>query len=165
MKLYKLKFLLIIILIILIVIPFLPYKMSEINRYEYDNLIRLEIQCHQWSGGPKVIGGQEYLDIFLDTLSDKTISRDTVNLIGNTPFKSISTFRQGIPSYSEFVVYGEFKEGYSRFNEVSFDVKEWYPKNKYVTLYDSMIFYKLKIYFNSMIIIIVLILASLKIKK
>lgn len=165
MKLYRLKFLLIIILIILIVIPFLPYKMPEINRYEYDNLIRLEIQCHEWSGGPKVISGQENLDGFLDTLPDKTISRDTVNLIGNTPFKSISTFRQGIPSYSEFVVYGEFKEGYSRFNEVSFDVKEWYPKNKYVTLYDSMIFYKLKIYFNSMIIIIVLILASLKIKK
>ena len=151
MKLYKLKFLLIIILIILIVIPFLPYKMPEINRYEYDNLIRLEIQCHEWSGGPKVISGQENLDRFLDTLPDKTISRDTVNLIGNTPFKSISTFRQGIPSYSEFVVYGEFKEGY--------------PKNKYVTLYDSMIFYKLKIYFNSMIIIIVLLLASLKIKK
>lgn len=165
MKLYRLKFLLILILIILIVIPFLPYKMPERDRYEYDNLIRLEIQCHQWSGGPKVIGGQEHLDRFLDTLPDKTISRDTVNLIGNTPFKSISTFRQGIPSYSEFVVYGEFKEGYSRFNEVSFDVKEWYPKNKYVTLYDSMIFYKLKIYFNSKIIIIVLILLSLKIKK
>lgn len=94
MKLYKLKFLLI---IILIVIPFLPYKMPEINRYEYDNLIRLEIQYHEWSGGPKVMGGQELLDSFLDTLSDKTISKDTVNLIGNTPFKSISTFRQGIP--------------------------------------------------------------------
>lgn len=165
MKLYKLKILLIIILIISIVIPFLPYKMPEINQYEYDNLTRLEIQCHEWSGGPKVIGGQEHLGRFLETLPDKTISRDTVNLIGNTPFKSISTFRQGIPSYSEFVVYGEFKEGNSRFNEVSFDVKEWYPKNKYVTLYDSMIFYKLKIYFNSMIIIIVLLLASLKVKK
>ncbi|MGG7057237.1 hypothetical protein ACQPUZ_02965 [Clostridium tertium] len=165
MKLYRLNFLLILILIILIVIPFLPYKMPERDRYEDDNLIRLEIQCHQWSGGPKVIGGQEHLDRFLDTLPDKTISRDTVNLIGNTPFKSISTFRQGNPSYSEFVVYGEFKEGYSRFNEVSFDVKEWYPKNKYVTLYDSMIFYKLKIYFILMIIIIVLILARLKIKK
>lgn len=165
MKLYRLNFLLILILIILIVIPFLPYKMPERDRYEYDNLIRLEIQCHEWSGGPKVIGGQEHLDRFLDTLPDKTISRDTVNLIGNTPYESISTFRQGIPSYREFVVYGEFKEGYSRFNEVSFDIKEWYPKNQYVTLYDSMIFYKLKIYFNSMIIIIVLILVSLKIKK
>lgn len=162
MKLYRFKSLLI---LILIVIPFLPYKMPERDRYEDDNLIRLEIQCHEWSGGPKVIGGQEHLDRFLDTLPDKTISRDTVNLIGNTPYESISTFRQGIPSYREFVVYGEFKEGYSRFNEVSFDIKEWYPKNQYVTLYDSMIFYKLKIYFNSMIIIIVLILASLKIKK
>ena len=161
MKLYKLKFLLIIILIILIAIPFLPYKMPERDRYEYDNLIRLEIKCHEWSGGPKVIDGQEHLDRFLDTLPDKIISRDTVNLIGNTPFKSISTFRQGIPSYSEFVVYGEFKEGYSRFNEVSFDVKEWYPKNKYVTLYDSMIFYKLKIYPILIIIIILSILASL----
>lgn len=165
MKLYKLKSLLMLILIILIVIPFLPYKMPERDRREYDNFIRLEIQCHQWSGGPKVIAGQEDLDRFLDTLHDKTTLRDTINLIGNTPFKSISTFRQGIPSYSEFVVYGEFKEGYSRFNEVSFDVKEWYPKNKYVKLYDSMIFYEIKINTILVIIIIFLIVAILKIKK
>ncbi|NLZ35514.1 MAG: hypothetical protein GX889_11565 [Clostridiales bacterium] len=162
MKLYKLNFLLI---LILIVIPFLPYKMPERDRYEYDDLIRLEIECKQWSGGPRVIVGKEDLDRFLDTLPDKSISRDTVNLIGNTPFKSISTFMRGIPSYNEFVVYGEFVEGYSRFNEISFDVKEWYPKNKYIRLYDSMIFYKLKINLILMIIIIILILASLKIKR
>lgn len=165
MKLYKLKLLLILILIILIVIPFLPYKMPERYRNEDGNLTRLEIECKQWSGGPRVIIGKENLDEFLGTLSDKSISRDTINLIGNTPFKSVSTFMGGIPSYNEFVVYGEFVEGYSRFNEISFDVKEWYPKNKYIRLYDSMVFYKLKIYLILMIIIIVLILVRFKLKK
>ena len=86
MKLYRLKFLLILILIILIVIPFLPYKIPERGRYKDDNLTRLEIECKQWSGGPRVVIGKEDLDRFLDTLPDKSISRDTVNLIGNTPF-------------------------------------------------------------------------------
>lgn len=165
MKLSRLEILLVVILIILIVVPFLPYKIPEIDRYEDNNLIRLEVEVKQWSGGVRVGDGKEELDRFLDTLSDKSISKDTINLIGNTPFKSISTFIRGIPSNNEFVVYGEFVEEYSRFNEISFDVKEWYPKNKYIRIYDSMTWYKLNlnIYIILIMIIIVLILASFKI--
>lgn len=117
------KITVILIIIFLIAIPFLPYKLPK--KIDNANYTMVKVWFSSMDG---------FLTINVDGNSENKFTDS--NIIGNTPYKELTTFKKGIPDYLEFDLYGDIKkekDGY----EV-FDVKEWYPSNGYIKLLDTV---------------------------
>ncbi|MBM7833169.1 hypothetical protein [Clostridium sardiniense] len=110
------------IVIFLISIPLLPYKLPK--KMDNQNHTMVKVWFSSMDGFLTTDGQGNSENKFTDS-----------NIIGNTPYKELTTFKKGIPKYLEFHLYGEIKKEKGGY-EV-FDVKDWYPSNGHVQLLDT----------------------------
>ncbi len=140
---YKIPFFCwVITLIIILIVVFCPYKTTESFHHPSKGQVRLEVLHHEWTGGVEVIQGQELIDDYKKNNNLRKVISDEVVLAGKTPYQELSCFKEGIPIYRSFVVYGNF-EGESDYEGVLiFNVSRWYPLQSDIPLFDTMFWYK-----------------------
>ncbi|MPQ45003.1 hypothetical protein [Clostridium tarantellae] len=155
MKKFKTLSILIILLLISIGIILFPYKLTELSKKTKENEIRLELKYT-----PN------------ETNKDLVSMKDSkeIKIIGNTPFKSVSTFIEGDSKYNNFIAYGKFIDEKDEEGNKIFNITKWFPEKSYVPFIDSM--FAFKYYINlilpvSVIFIsfLIILIASLKLIK
>ncbi len=113
--------------------------------------------------------GREQIDKYSKEKGYTKIKNDEIYLSGNTPGRLITTFSKGSPKYTYFKIYGDFEMGPDQYHVLTFNVKEWFPLKRYVSIKDTTEWEKYKsVYINiikiNIFILIVLVLVF-KIKK
>ena len=125
------KIFIVLLITMLTIIPNLPYKLPrEIENSEY---VKLTI----YSETLTVVNGEDEIKKFANEMNYKKVNTREVWIKGNTPYKEITTFSQGYPKYRKFNIYGTFEKGLNQYNILTFNIKEWYPVDKYVCLKDT----------------------------
>lgn len=132
----------IILLTILFTVPFLPYK-KEFNSKDFDETkVNLIIQYKEGADIPSVVKGAAYIKSYASINGIKDINYSEINLIGNTPYKEISTFELGNRRYVDFVVKGEFIEDEVKNDVLTLKVIDWYPTGAKIRLMDTVFWHK-----------------------
>lgn len=156
----SIKFFIMLLIVIIITIPNLPYKLpKEIKDSKY---IKLSIAISQTTGGPTVIDGKDEIEKYSKEMNYTNVATNEVYTKGNRPSNVITTFSQGDPKYVYFDVYGNFEKGPDQYNVLTFNIKEWYPLDKYICLKDTIKWneykkvYKFIIIINSLLIILLI---------
>ncbi|MGL5244844.1 MAG: hypothetical protein ACRC7R_06680, partial [Sarcina sp.] len=125
MKKFRLNTLTILIFLLLISIgiALFPYKLKEASKNPMEDQLRLEL---------KYVPNETNHDIV------ETTDLKAIKIIGNTPFKSVSTFIEGSTKYNNFIVYGKYTDQKDEHNHAIFSIDHWFPTNSYVPFIDSM---------------------------
>lgn len=132
----------ILLLIILFIVPFLPYK-KEFSSKDFDETkVNLIIQYKEGSDIPSVVKGAAYIKSYASINGIRDINYSEINLIGNIPYKEISTFKLGTKKYVDFVVNGEFIEDEVRDDILTLKVIEWYPIGANIRLMDTVFWHR-----------------------
>ncbi|MHC1681932.1 MAG: hypothetical protein AB6733_03125 [Clostridiaceae bacterium] len=135
---------LLITIIVLAALPFLPYKRAaEINNSKYlntSNYIQLKVK-YAWTGEMQVLDGEkDFLQQFITESGYENVTSSNISITGNTPYKSLTTFRDGIPQYTVFEIFGyptKELDSDGPDKRLVFNVEEWYPEDSYVPLIDT----------------------------
>lgn len=147
----SIKFFIMLLITIIITIPNLPYKLpKEIKNSKY---IKLSVAIGQSTGGPLVISGQNEIEKYSKEMNYNKVNTYEVYIKGNNPTKVITTFSQGDPKYVYFNIYGTFEKGPNQYNVLTFNIKEWYPLDKYICLKDTIKWNEYKKLYKFIIII------------
>ncbi|MBM7834683.1 hypothetical protein [Clostridium sardiniense] len=132
----------IILLIILFTVPFLPYK-KEFTLKNFDETkVNLIIQYKEGSDIPSVVKGAAYIKSYASVNGIKDINYSEINIIGNVPYKEISTFELGNRKYIDFVVIGEFIEDEVKNDVLTLKVIDWYNIGANIRLMDTVFWHR-----------------------
>lgn len=140
----------------------IPYRFSiDINKLNINNYEYLKVDL---SDPPnlKILEGQDKEKKFCLENNVEYFDGNYLSIIGNTPFKELTTFKNGIPMYLKFYLVGNFERLQN--GGVNFNVEKWYPADvKYVYLSDTAIWettYR-NIYITSIISLFLVIISCL----
>lgn len=132
----------VILLIILFTVPFLPYK-KEFNLKNFDETkVNLIIQYKEGADRASVVKGAAYIKSYASINGIRDINYSEINLIGNIPYKEISTFELGSRKYVDFVVKGDFIEDEVRNDVLTLKVVDWYPLGANIRLMDTVFWHR-----------------------
>ena len=132
----SIKFFILLLITIIITIPNLPYKLPK--KIENSEYVKLTI----YMGSQIIISGEDEAKKFANEMNYKKVDTREICVKGNTPYKEITTFSQGYPKYRKFNIYGTFEKGLNQDNILTFNIKEWYPVEKYICLKDTYLWKK-----------------------
>lgn len=148
------------LLIVLFIVPFLPYKKAADYGCFDGKEVNLIIQYDQGKGDPIVVKGASYIKAYASVNNLKEVNYSEIKIIGNTPYKEISTFNLGKPKYVDFLVKGSFIEDSSKFDTLTLKVTEWCPIEKNIRIMDTVAWHKynLSLIFNYLAVIIIIVI-------
>lgn len=148
------------LLIILFIIPSLPYKKAADYTCFDGNGVNLIVQYNLNKEEPLVIKGSSYIKAYASVNNLNDIKYSEVNVIGNTPYKELSTFNLGKPKYVDFLIKGNFVDDINNIETLTLKVYEWYPIGKYIKIMDTVLWhrYNLSLIFNYLVVIIIIVI-------